>query len=115
MRDKSINYIEVPSLNLNETKAFFETVFGWRFTDYGNAYTAFESPELHGGFYLANKASLTDHGAALIVFYSNALEACLEEVVAAKGKVIKPIFSFPGGRRFHFCEPGGSEFAVWSE
>jgi len=28
--------------------------------------------------------------------------------------IVKPIFSFPGGQRFHFTEPAGNEFAVWS-
>ena len=115
MRDKSINYIEVPSSDLMKTKAFFESVFGWIFTDYGDAYTAFESQELQGGFYYSETVSLTDRGATLLVFYTTSLEACLDEVTAAGGNIIKPIFSFPGGRRFHFCEPGGSEFAVWSE
>lgn len=115
MRDKSINYIEIPTADLTKTKSFFGPVFGWIFTDYGPAYTAFDSQELQGGFYYSDTISLTDNGATLVVFYTSALEACLEEIVAAGGKITKPIFSFPGGRRFHFCEPGGSEFAVWSE
>ncbi len=115
MRNKSINYLEVPSLNLQATKQFFQSVFSWQFTDYGDAYTAFESPEILGGFFLSDTPSLTKSGATLIVFYSDDLEACESDVKAAGGEIIKPIFSFPGGRRFHFCEPGGSEFAVWSE
>ena len=31
------------------------------------------------------------------------------------GEITKEIFQFPGGRRFHFREPGGGEFAVWSD
>ena len=29
--------------------------------------------------------------------------------------ITQPPFTFPGGRRFHFREPGGNELAVWSE
>ena len=43
------------------------------------------------------------------------LEAALDSIVEAGGTIAKPIFSFPGGRRFHFIDPSGSELAVWSE
>jgi predicted enzyme related to lactoylglutathione lyase len=33
----------------------------------------------------------------------------------AGGKITKPTFSFPGGRRFHFADPSGNELAVWSD
>jgi len=59
--------------------------------------------------------SNTANGAALLVFYSSNLEATLIKVSDAGGKIVKSIFSFPGGRRFHFTEPSGNEFAVWSD
>ena len=112
---EKLNYVEYPSSDLEATKAFFEKAFGWTFTDYGPEYTAFSSQGLDGGFFKADLHSSTDSGAALLVFYSNNLEGTLNKVSNAGGTVIKPIFSFPGGRRFHFSEPSGNEFAVWSE
>ena len=58
---------------------------------------------------------MTQSGAALIVLYSKDLEATLANVEKAGGRIVKPIFSFPGGRRFHFTEPNGNEFAVWGD
>jgi predicted enzyme related to lactoylglutathione lyase len=113
-RHGKINYLEFPSRNLALTKAFFETVFGWTFEDYGPEYTAFLKEGLDGGFYLSDKASTTETGAALVVFYSDDLEATQAKVEAAGGVIVKPIFAFPGGRRFQFTEPGGNEFGVWS-
>ena len=55
------------------------------------------------------------HGGALLVFYSNNIQLTLDKVNKNGGKIIKPIFDFPGGCRFHFTEPSGNEFAVWSE
>jgi uncharacterized protein len=115
MKHEKINYVEFSSCNLKATKVFFEKVFSWVFTDYGPDYTAFSDEGLDGGFFTSDKSSSTSNGAALIVFYSNDLEATLKKVEQADGTIIKPIFSFPGGRRFHFTEPGGNEFAVWSE
>jgi predicted enzyme related to lactoylglutathione lyase len=112
---EKINYVEFPAKDLAGTKTFFESVFGWSFTDYGPEYTAFEDQGLDGGFFQSELASSTAKGAALIVLYSNRLEATLAKVKQAGGSIVKPIYSFPGGRRFHFTEPSGNEFAVWSE
>jgi predicted enzyme related to lactoylglutathione lyase len=112
---EKINYVEFPAKDLVATKAFFQSVFGWSFTDYGPDYTAFENQGLDGGFFQSDLASSTEKGAALIVLYSNQLEATLAKVEQAGGLILKPIYSFPGGRRFHFVEPSGNEFAVWGE
>ena len=112
---EKMNYVELPAKDLAATKAFFESVFGWSFVDYGPEYTAFENQGLDGGFFQSDLASSTEKGAALIVFYSDQLEATLAKVEKAGGSILKPIYSFPGGRRFHFTEPSGNEFAVWGE
>lgn len=110
-----INYLEFPANDLVATKAFFSAVFGWRFTDFGPDYTAFSEASVDGGFYRADTASKTHNGAALVVFYSEQLENTQTKIEAAGGQIVKPTFTFPGGRRFHFCEPSGNEFAVWSD
>jgi predicted enzyme related to lactoylglutathione lyase len=91
------------------------SVFGWSFQDFGPEYSAFSNQGIDGGFFKSDLSSSTSNGAALIVFYSNDLEATQEKVKTANGIIVKPIFPFPGGRRFHFTEPGGNEFAVWSD
>lgn len=111
---ETINYVEFPAKDLPATKAFFIQAFGWTFEDFGPEYTAFTGQGLDGGFFQSDQASSTDNGAALIVFYSQALEATQAKIEQAGGKIIKPIFAFPGGRRFHFSEPSDNEFAVWS-
>lgn len=109
-----INYVELPAANLEATKQFFSDAFNWAFTDYGPDYTAF-SEGLDGGFYRAPLRSDAESGAALVVLYSSDLEATEAKVAECGGKLVKPIFSFPGGRRFHFTCPSNNEFAVWSE
>lgn len=113
--DEKLSYVEFPSRDLVACKAFFEQAFGWSFVDYGPDYTAFSEQGLDGGFFKADQCSRTASGAALLVFYSRDLEACQARVLAAGGDIIRPIFDFPGGRRFHFTEPTGNELAVWSD
>ena len=111
---EKIDYVEYPARDIQATRRFFEQAFGWKFEDYGPDYAAFSGQGLDGGFFPADAAARTDRGSALIVFYSEDLEGTLAKVEAAGGEVVKPIFSFPGGRRFHFTEPSGNELAVWS-
>ena len=110
-----INYVEFPARDIEATKIFFTAVFGWSFNDYGPEYTAFANQGINGGFYRSDSASSTETGGALIVLYSDTLEEVQERVERAGGSILKPIFSFPGGRRFHFAEPSGNELAVWSD
>lgn len=112
---EKINYVEFPSRDIAGTKHFFSAAFDWTFVDYGPDYIAFSNQGLDGGFFRSELAARSDNGSALVVLYSRNLEDTLRKVEAAGGKVIKPVFTFPGGRRFHFTEPGGNELAVWSE
>jgi uncharacterized protein len=109
-----LNYVEFPARDLPRTRAFFGAAFGWEFEEFGPDYCAFTGQGLDGGFYRSELYSSTRNGSALLVFYSDDLEATQARVEQAGGRIEKPIFEFPGGRRFHFSEPSGNEFAVWS-
>ncbi len=112
---EKINYIEFPAKNMEVVKAFFSKAFGWSFVDYGPEYTAFADQGIDGGFYRSDLTVSVDNGSALAVFYSEDLGKTQAKIEDAGGTIIKPIFSFPGGRRFHFADPNGNEYAVWSD
>lgn len=110
--DGKLDYLEMAGGDLPASKAFYAEAFGWRFVDYGPAYAAFEDAGLDGGLQ-ADRGEAP--AAPLPVLYAEDLEAMVERVTAAGGELVKPIFSFPGGRRFHFRDPAGNELAAWSE
>jgi predicted enzyme related to lactoylglutathione lyase len=110
-----INYLEMPSRDLEATKQFFSAAFDWSFVDYSPDYVAIENAGLDGGFFKSDKTATTENGSVLVVLYSSELENTVEKVRNAGGKIIQDIFSFPGGRRFHFTDPNGNEYTVWSE
>ncbi len=112
---EKINYVEFPTKDIEATKTFFSTVFGWTFEDFGAEYTAFYNEGLDGGFFKSDLTVSTQTGSALVVLYSQALEATQTKIEEAGGKINQPIFDFPGGRRFHFTGPSGNEYAVWSD
>ena len=112
---EKINYVEFPAKDLEATKNFFKTVFDWEFTDYGPEYIAFTNAGLDGGFYKSDMTVSAKEGSALVVLYSNELEVTKEKIKESGGKILHDIFSFPGGRRFHFNDPNNNEYAVWSD
>lgn len=110
--DRRIDYIELPTLDLMEAKSFYGDVFGWKFVDYGPDYTSFNDGRLDGGF---RKESKVQRGGPLIIIYSTHLENIKDKVKSAGGTIVRDIFEFPGGRRFHFTDPSGNELAIWSD
>ena len=110
-----IDYIELPAGDFDVIQTFYESVFGWKFTDYGPDYRAFNDGKTDGGFYVSDRKSCTEHGAALVVIYAENLELMRETVVAHGGTIVRDIISFPGGRRFQFTDPHGNELGIWSD
>ncbi len=110
--ENQIDYIELPATKIDQTKQFYNAVFGWKFEDYGPDYTSFHDGRLAGGF--TTEAAAPASG-ILLVIYSSDLRAVQQKIKAAGGEITRDIFSFPGGQRFHFADPNGNELAVWSE
>lgn len=110
--NNKINYIEFKATDLNEIKKFYSEVFDWKFKDFGTSYTAFSNSGLEGGF---DKSDDPISNGVLVVLYHNDLPAILESIKSNNGTISKKIFSFPGGKRFHFIDPSGNELAVWSD
>ena len=104
-----IDYLEFSSPDLPATKAFFREAFGWGFNDYGPEYQELADAGIAGGIAAAALAP------PLVILKADDLEAALARVTEAGATITRSIFDFPGGRRFQFREPGGTEMAVWSE
>lgn len=112
MKNTHINYVEFKAKDLEQVKQFYSESFGWVFTDYGPTYTAFEESGIEGGFETTGEEIVNG---VLVVLYHENLDIIKDSIEAGGGKISKDIFSFPGGRRFHFLDPSGNELAVWSD
>ena len=115
MQNEKINYIEMPASDLEGSKAFFTAAFGWGFEDYGPDYAAILNAGIDGGFFRSPVIMRAQQGSALVVLRSESLEASYQRVVEAGGNIEQEIYSFPGGRRFHFTDPSGNEYAIWGD
>jgi predicted enzyme related to lactoylglutathione lyase len=109
-RNHQIDYLEFGTNDLPATKRFYQSVFGWTFTDYGPDYTSFEDGRVAGGF----RTDGPPGASPLVVIYAADLAATRAKVAAA-GCTPFNDHEFPGGRRFHVVDPGGNQIAVWSD
>lgn len=106
---EKIDYIEFPSTDRAATSGFFQAAFGWGVTSYGPNYDGIEGAGIDGGVdQAAEKVAAT-----MAIIRTDDLDDAERRVLAAGGVITRPQFDFPGGRRFHFREPGGNELAVW--
>jgi len=104
-----IDYVELSSPKLEDTQALLTKAFGWSFIDYGPDYRDVQDAGLGGGI------ERGEVRAPLVILYADDLEAALARVKDAGASITKEIFTFPGGRRFQFLEPGGTEMGVWTK
>jgi len=111
-QDRRIDYVEFSTANMEDTKRFYSSVFGWTFTDYGPDYASFSDGRLSGGFTVVGEVTA---GGPLVVIYAVDLEGLVSQVEEFGGKIVREVFEFPGGRRFHFADPSGNELAAWSD
>jgi predicted enzyme related to lactoylglutathione lyase len=107
-----IDYVELASRNIAATQTFLAKAFDWTFTDYGPEYQALANAGIDGGVFQSADEALKP---PLVILKADDLAAAETAVKLAGGVITQPPFSFPGGRRFHFREPGGNEMAVWSQ
>ena len=110
-QDRTIDYVEFTVSDIARSKEFYGRAFGWSFTDYGPDYCEFSDGHMKGGF---DATAPVRSGGPLVVLYGTDLAETLSRIETAGGKIVKPIFDFPGGRRFHFTDPDGYELAVWT-
>lgn len=110
--ENQIDYVEIPVTDLNRAREFFSSMFGWSFQEWGDDYMSFNDGRLGGGFRRSTEAAVST--GVLLIFFSDNLERDVDKVKALGAKVSQEIFAFPGGRRFHFIDPTGNEYAIWS-
>jgi uncharacterized protein len=108
----TVDFFEIPVLDMAGAKAFYSAAFGWTFKDWGLDYADILGAGLSGGLRLVEAPPTT--GGPLVILYSTDLEAS-ERAVKAGGATIVARHEFPGGKRFQFVDPQGCELAVWTK
>lgn len=113
----AIDYVEINVSDLEAAKAFYAAAFGWGFNDYGPAYAGIRWSDGEGevgGLNASGDGAPIGRGGALVLLWSDDLDATAAAVLEAGGAVVQGPYDFPGGRRLHFTDPSGNELGVWS-
>ncbi|MGB5344749.1 MAG: VOC family protein [Woeseia sp.] len=110
--ENRIDYIEIPVSDPASAREFFTALFGWEFQEWGPDYLSFSDGRLDGG--LCRAATPAPATGVLLIFYSEDLERDVDRITELGGKISRQTYDFPGGRRFHFTDPVGNEYAMWT-
>ena len=113
MPEKRIDYVEIPVTDLVKARDFFAALLGWEFQEWGPDYLSFNDGRLDGG--MRRSGEPAPSSGVLLVFYSENLERDVQRTIDLGATISQEIFDFPGGRRFHFVDPVGNEYAMWSD
>lgn len=113
-RHHTIDYVELAAPDLIAAQTFYAEVFGWSFNDYGPGYAGIRSPDGDGEVGGLDPHATAGSGSPLVILYSEGLPRTEAAVRSAGGRITRDPFDFPGGRRFHFVDPGGNELGVFT-
>jgi len=115
IQQSRFDYVELPAKTregLLKIKSFYSGVFGWSYTDWGEDYSDTKDSGILSGLN-ADPSQAPLH--ALAIIYVQDIETKRNEIISAGGRITRDIFSFPGGRRFHFTDPIGNELGIWTD
>ena len=109
------DYIEIPSVDIDASEAFYRRAFGWDFTSYGPEYLGIVTPDGREAGGISSVGEISHGTDVVVVLFSDDIDATHDAIIAAGGSIVRDTFLFPGGRRFHFADPSGNELAVWGD
>lgn len=110
----TIDYIELAAPDLGAARDFYSAAFGWEFNDYDGVYAGIRAPGGAGEVGGLNPDGEAGPGGALVLLFSDDLDATVTSVLDAGGTISREPYDFPGGRRFYFRDPAGNELGVWT-
>ena len=103
-----LSYVELPARAVGAARQFYEAAFGWSLAEFAPTYAATTTGDTDIGLQ-GDPDEMT--AVPLPVIDVPDLAAALDAVTKAGGVIVRPVFAFPGGRRFHFLDPNGNELA----
>jgi uncharacterized protein len=105
-----VDYFEVPAGDAGASSAFFERAFGWSLQPYGPDYVELRDAGTLGG---VNADRKDQSKAPLIGIRTDDIATAEIAVTKSGGTITRKTYTYPGGKRFFFREPGGVELLVY--
>lgn len=102
------NYLEFKTADVAAAKRFYAQAFGFEFTDYGEEYAGVSGDGLEIELHRSDAGE-----PPLVGFKTDDIAAAQARIREAGGEIVGETYEFPGGRRFHFRDPGGNELLLY--
>lgn len=110
-------YVEIPAIDVEESAAFYEAVFGWKIRRQSPSQPRFTDPtgQLDGSFVVERPPSY-DPGVLSYLLVDD-LDETLDAVLAHGGEVLQPRepVDESGASHAFFRDPGGNLFGIYQE
>src|SRR5271163_669411 len=102
-----ICYIQIPTIDIAVSAAFYQQVFGWNVRQRGDGATAFDDTTGQvSGVWVLGRPPSTEPG-FLIYIMVDSVVATMESIVEAGGVIVQPIGGDPGETTARFRDPAG--------
>jgi predicted enzyme related to lactoylglutathione lyase len=110
-----ICYLEIPSIDIRVSAAFYEAVFTWRTRKRGDGAVAFDDGvgEVSGTWVLGRPPS--GKPGVLTYIMVDSVAATLESIVAHGGEVVQPIGVDAPEITARFRDPAGNLFGLYQQ
>jgi predicted enzyme related to lactoylglutathione lyase len=106
-------YIQIPALDVRESAAFYQQVFGWKIRGGSDGHLSFTDAagDIIGAF--VTDAMISTEPGVIFYIYVHGLDATMEQMVAAGSKVVRPPYQEGNLWVATLIDPAGNVIGIW--
>ena len=111
-------HFEIPATNPDTSKQFYETAFGWKFSQFGSApyFLAATGPDTIPGINGAIMKRNHPQQPVTSVISVDDIDKAIAKIESAGGKIVVNKTVFPGaGWSAYFTDPDNNILGIWKE
>ena len=110
-----ICYLEIPAINVDQSVAFYQTIFGWNIRRRGDGNIAFDDGvgEVSGTWVTGRPPSANP--GVLIYILVDSVASIVEAIATHGGEIVQPIGADAPEITARFRDPGGNVFGLYQQ
>jgi predicted enzyme related to lactoylglutathione lyase len=110
-----ICYVEIPTVDLGRSVAFYSEVFGWKVRQRGNGSTAFDDATGQvSGTWIAGRPPSSQPGLLLYIMVDS-VAATLDAITAHGGTIVQPMGADAPEVTARFRDPAGNVIGLYQQ
>jgi predicted enzyme related to lactoylglutathione lyase len=113
-RNGKICYLEIPAIDIAQSVAFYEAVFGWQVQRRGDGRLSFHDGVEVSGTWVTGRPPSTAAG-MLVYIMVDSVESTIATIVANGGEIVQPLGADAPEITARFRDPAGNIFGLYQE